>query len=59
LLGVRFSDIDFAKGVIVLTRQLQDGVDLPLKTERSRRRVPLPANLLREFREDPRSFAMA
>jgi integrase len=54
LSGVRFSDIDFTKGVIVVTRQLQDGVELPLKTERSRRRVPLPANLLREFGEDPR-----
>jgi integrase len=52
LLGYRFR-----QGVIVLARRLQDGVDLPLKTERSRRRAPLPANLLREFREDPRSFA--
>jgi integrase len=57
LFGVRFSDIDFTRGLIVLTRQLQDGVDLPLKTERSRRRVPLPANLLQELREDPRRFA--
>ena len=57
LFGVRFSDIDFAKGVIVLTRQLQDGEELPLKTERSRRRVPLPANLLRELGEDPRRSA--
>jgi hypothetical protein len=37
LFGVRFSDIDFAKGLIVLTRQLQDGVDLPEFREDPRR----------------------
>lgn len=56
LFGVRFSDIDFATGMVSITRQLRDGQALELKTPKSRRRVPLPASLVKELREHPRRF---
>lgn len=45
--GLHWSDIDFAKGTVRITRGLQRSggalQELPTKTQRSRRTVPLPA----------------
>ncbi len=56
LFGVRFTDIDFQTGMVSITRQLQDGVAMALKTDKSRRRVPLSAAIVKELREHPRRF---
>jgi integrase len=57
LFGIRFPDIDFQRGGVRVTRQLQNGVALPPKSENSRRFVPLPPTIMKKLSEHPRRFA--
>jgi integrase len=57
LFGIRFSDIDFQRGGVHVTRQLQNGVALAPKTEKSRRFVPLPPTIMRKLSENPHRLA--
>lgn len=63
LLALEWSDIDFQKGVLTVTKSCHDGRDEhgryaritePPKTLSSRRCIPLPKQILRELRERKR-----
>jgi len=57
LFGIRFSDFDFERGGAHVTRQLQNGVALAPKSEKSRRFVPLPPTIMKKLSEHPRRLA--
>ena len=54
LFAIRPRDIDFETGRVRVVRQLQNGLELDLKTETSRRTVTVPSAVLKELREHPR-----
>jgi integrase len=54
LFGIRFEDFDFQRGGVNVLRQLQNGTALALKTDRSRRFVPLAPAILKKLWDRPR-----
>lgn len=54
LFGIRLEDIDFQRGGVNVSRQLQNGTVLAPKTEKSRRFVPLAPAIMKKLWEHPR-----
>jgi len=51
LLALQWDDIDFAAGIIRVRRSLSGGEIQTPKTEKSRRKIQVGANLLKNLRE--------
>jgi integrase len=50
LSGLRWSDIDLATGIVSIAQQFTAGAFSDLKTDASRRRIPLPQEVLKQLK---------